>query len=462
VTLEARAERLTPSAVEAEARPYKWMGAAFGRRFFLLLAIGLVWAIPAFADPRLGLAMLAWDGVVLLAWAADLVLLGRARPLVVRRSFRHPLALSVRADVDLALVNGSRSTTRATLLDAVPATVRATPPSLDLTARHSQSAEGSYDVRPTRRGDITLGDVYLRGRGPLGLAERWLRAPLAQTVRVYPNLEDAKRDSMYLLRSRETAIEKRRAHIRGGGREFESLREYRQGDEFRDICWTASGRRGRFVTRTYRAERSQTIWLVIDTGRLMRARVGDVSKLDFAVNAALSLAQVALCSGDRVGLLAYGRAVTERVSASRGGAHLRTLIEHLADVREESGEADHLQAAGRLLADQKRRCLVVWLTDLAETAMTPEVVEAATQMAPRHLVLFVVVGQPDLARLAQQEPAGEAEMFESAAAHEVLHRRELLLARLRERGILALETDCAVLSTTVVNSYLSVKERNQL
>jgi uncharacterized protein (DUF58 family) len=302
----------------------------------------------------------------------------------------------------------------------------------------------------------------VRYQSVLRIAERWVRASVEQNVRIYPNLEEAKRHSIYLLRSRQIAMEKRHARIRGIGREFESLREYQQGDEYRDICWTAAGRRGKLVTRVYQIERSQTVWIVIDSGRLMRARVRNLSKLDHAVNAALSLAQVALYSGDRVGLVAYGRAIRHQLPAAKGSAHLRQLIEHLAQVHEEGSEADHLQMAGRLLTDQKRRSLIVWLTDLAETAMTPEVIEAASMMMPRHLVLFVVIGQPDLGELAAKRPESETEMYEVAAAQEMVHRRELLLARLRERGALALEVSSGAISPVLVNSYLQIKERNQL
>ena len=105
---------------------------------------------------------------------------------------------------------------------------------------------------------------------------------------------------------------------------------------------------------------------------------------------------------------------------------------------------------------------MVWITDLAETAMTPEVIEAASQMMPRHLVLFMVIGQPDLGDLAAQEPKGEEHMYQVAAAQEMVHRRELLLARMRERGALALEVSSGSLAPVLVNSYLQVKERNQL
>ncbi len=455
------ARHLVPPAINAAASPRGRAGVAFGRRFFLLLAIGLVWVVPAFIDLRLGLAVVAWDGLVLLAWIADLARLPKPRQLRVTRTWRAPLALSVPGEVQLTLANQSGSPVQASLVDGLPAQLCTEPPPVDVHVPAGSHAAAAYTIRPRERGDATLGDVSIRYRGPLAIAERWAKAPLGQTVRVYPNLEEAKRQAIYLVRSRQTALERRHAPRRGAGREFESLREFREGDEFRDICWTATARRGKLVTRTYQIERSQTIWLVVDSGRLMRARIGEMSKLDYAANAALSLAQVALYTGDRVGLLAYGRSIRHRVPAARGSAHLRVLVEQLAVVREEAPEADHLLAAGRLLTDQKRRCLVVWLTDLAETSMTPEVVEAAMMM-PRHLVLFVVMGQPDLMAMAAAEPVGAGDMYRAAAAQEMVHRRETLLARMRDRGVLALETDAASLTPALVNAYLEIKERNQL
>src|SRR4029077_3837475 len=124
------------------------------------------------------------------------------------------------------------------------------------------------------------------------------------------------------------------------GKEFEYLREFHEGDEFRDICWTATARRGKPVTRVHRAERNQAVWLVIDCGRLMRARIGTLSKLDFAVDAALNLAQVASFGGDRVALLAYGARIQERLAPGRGHAHMRSLLNQLARVRGEASEAD--------------------------------------------------------------------------------------------------------------------------
>ena len=454
--------KLVPPEIGAPTQSYKRFGVAFGDRFFMLLFVGLVWLGPAFFDLRFVYAMLAWDGLVTLAWFVDLVQLPRPEQIKVRRTWRSPAALSISSDVELALINSSRRSIHATLVDTVPLQLRTSPPEATVLARAKEEATATYRVRPSERGDAKLGDCYVRYQSFFRIAERWVRSPLAQTVRIYPNLDDARRHSIYLLRSRQIALEKRHTRVRGIGREFESLREYQMGDEYRDICWTAAARRGKLVTRIYQIERSQTVWIVIDSGRLMRARVGNFSKLDQAVNAALSLAQVALYSGDRVGMIAYGRGIRHQLPAAKGSAHLRQMIDQLALVHEEGSEADHLQMAARLLTDQKRRSLIVWLTDLAETAMTPEVIEAASMMMPRHLVLFVVIGQPDLGELASKTPQSESEMYQVAAAQEMVHRRELLLARLRERGALALEVSSGAVSAVLVNSYLQIKERNQL
>ncbi len=254
--------------------------------------------------------------------------------------------------------------------------------------------------------------------------------------------------------------EKRLQRRRGLGREFESLREWRDGDELRDICWTATARRGKLITKIHQVERSQSVWIVVDAGRLLRARVGRLSKLDYAANAALTLAHVAMFSGDKVGLLAYGRRMQQHLNAARGAAHLREFMERLALVQDEAFEADHFGAAQLLLRDQKRRSLIVWLTDLAETAMTPEVVDSASQMMPRHVVLFVAIAQPELGELAESAPETPEDLYRHAAAVEMVQRRDLLLARLRSRGALAMEIAPGKLSTNLVNHYLDVKERS--
>ena len=453
---------MIPASVEGAARPSRRLGFSFGYRFFLFLLVGLLWLAPAFLYHRFVYAMVAWDLLLVVAWVADLVSLAKPHELRIRRTWTAPLALSVNSQVKISVANDSRSTVHVQILDPLPWSIREEPAEVRISVAAKSEAEAEYSVQPRKRGTEAAAQVFLRYGGVFRIAERWAVAELPQELTIYPNLHEAKRRAVYLLRSRQTVMEKRFSRIRGAGRAFESLREYREGDDFGDICWTATARRGKLVTRLYELEKNQTIWIILDTGRLMRTRVAALSKLDHAVNAALALGQVALLTGDRVGLLAYARSIRQRIPALGGSSHLRQLLEALAVIQEDEWEGDHLQAASQLLRDQKRRSLVVWVTELAETAMTPEVIEAAAKLLPRHLVLFVVIGQPDLQAAASRCPKDVGEMYQVSAAQEVIHRRELLLARLRERGALAVEVDSGELAPLLVNSYLEIKQKNQL
>ena len=459
---------LVPAEVGSRARSLGRVPFGFGPRFFVLLLLGLLWLVPAWWAPQLIAAMFLWDLLALAAFVWDLRRLPKPAQIEVRRLWEHAPSLAAPCEVKVTVHNFGRAAIRCYLVDETPAALRSAPPALELIAGAGGQAQTRYEILPRERGDIRLGRVFLRYQSNLGLAERWASADISQTVRVLPDLEQARQHALYLIRSRQVEMEKRRRRQRGQGREFESLRDYRQGDDMRDICWTATARRHQLTTRVFEIERSQAIWIVLDAGRLLRAEVQQeksevrLSKLDYAVNAALSLAQVATQCGDRVGLLAYGRAIQFNVAAGRGPLHLRTIVDCLAQVHGEASEADHSRAARVLLTEQSRRSLVVWITDFAETPTTPEVIEYAMQMTKRHLVVFSAMNQPDLTLLAETTPQTKEEMYRHAAALEIAHRRDLLLRGLRQRGVFAFELVPGLLASSLVNQYLDIKERNLL
>jgi uncharacterized protein (DUF58 family) len=465
---EVPASAMVPATVCAPAGKSGRFGVAFGPRFFLFLFLGLVWLGPAWWNPRFAAVMLLWDGLAVALWAADLARLPRSGAIEVTRVWMGPPALTVASEVAIEVRAAGKGPLRVEVVDDAPSALCSRPPRFQLVCAAGRPARATYGIEPVERGDLRVGAIHLRVQSRAGLAERWFAAPLAQTVRVYPNLEEARRSTFYLMRSRQAEMEKRRTRLRGQGREFESLREYRQGDEIRDVCWTASARRATLVTKVHEIERSQAVWLVVDAGRLLRARVeapgvrAPLEKLDFAVSAALTLAFVALGSGDRVGLLAYGRRLQQRVQAARGSRQQRVMAEALAVVRAEPFEADHSMASSTLLQAQKRRALVVWITDLAETAATPEVIESTLRLVRRHLVLFVVLGQPDLARLAAATPGSPAEMYRCTAAQEMVQRRDLLLRDLRQQGAMTVQVDPLHLAPALLDHYLLIKERSLL
>jgi uncharacterized protein (DUF58 family) len=451
-----------PDRVHASAAPRGHLAWALTPRALWLLLAGVVFLVPAFFQARFAWGMLAWDLCVAIAAIIDGARLPAPSQIDAAREWLSAPSLGRDVEIELVITQHGRSLIHCTLLDDLPAPFLEEPVSHRLAAYPEASASVRYSFIPAQRGDHTTGKLYLRYRSAIGLVERWAAAALTQTVRIYPTLRTPEENRLYLARHHRIELQMRLRRQRGMGRDFESLRDYLEGDEIRDICWTASARRGSLVTRLYEMEKSQPVWLVLDAGRLQSARVGRYTKLDQAAAAALALAQIALTSGDRVGLLAYGRDTQQLVLPGRGAAHLRLLLDALAQVRAEPLEADHLRAAATLMHRQSRRSLILWMTDFAETAMQPEVLDAAAQLVRRHLVLFIAISQMDVQRQAEITPETVDAMFETAAAQELLHRRERLLRRLEERGAMTLETQPESLAVSVLNRYLEVKEQGLL
>jgi len=457
-----------PPEISARLHSLGRLPFGFGPRLFVALLLGLLWVVPAWWSPRIIAALFLWDFLVITAFVLDLFLLPRPREIEVSRIWEHAPSLATPSEVVISIENFGKAALWCGLVDETASSLRNPPPALEMTVTAGAREQISYRILPRERGDVRMGRLFVRYQSRFGFAERWTAAQISQKVRVLPDLEEARRHALYLIRSKQVEMEKRRKRQRGQGREFESLRDYRQGDDLRDICWTATARRHNLTTRVFEIERSQVVWIVLDAGRLLRAQVQQehsdlrLSKLDYAVNAALSLAQVATQCGDKVGLLAYGRSVQQIIAAGRGATHLRTIVDSLAQVRGEASEADHSSAARVLLNGQHRRSLVVWITDFAETPTLPEVIEYAMQITRRHLVVFSAMSQPDLAELAQTTPQTPEDMYRHAAALEIAHRRELLLRGLRQRGIFAFELVPGMLASSLVNQYLDIKDRNLL
>jgi uncharacterized protein (DUF58 family) len=459
---------LIPAPVKAAARAVP-LGYALTPRALLLLVAGCVLALPGFFHPHWVWAMVAWDAFVLLLAVADAALLPPPSAIAVERRFGNSPVLGEATEIEIEIMQQSNQILDVQVSDALHPALSAMPLSGRARAFPRDPVRVKLECMPSSRGDVRLGKVYLRYRGALRLAERWAEADPDQEVRVYPPMEPSPEDTqMYLVRIRQIALQKRRLRLRGLGREFESLREYQRGDEVRNVAWPATARRGKLITREFTTERSQQVWIVLDAGRLsstgLAATSADdstvvITQLDQATGAAIALSQAVMQAGDKAGLMVYGQRVQQQLLPASGTGHLRHFVDALSQARAEAGEANHLSAAARLKHLQRRRGLILWITELADSARRPEVVEAALDLARRHLVLLVVLGHPELEAAAARSPENVGEMFVSTAAAEVLERRRALLARLRSQGVLVVETTPERVKADAINEYLEVKAR---
>jgi uncharacterized protein (DUF58 family) len=482
-------QTLIPQPASATARPMGKAGRVLGFgltvRAMLLLCVGFLMAVPAFYHPRAIGFLLGWDALLVALIVVDALRLPRPDAFTVTRTFLDSPQLGEATRVELAVRVDADSVLEVRAVDDLHAAMVAAPAVQRLEAFPREAVRSVSTVYPRERGDFAMGRVYLRYRGGFGLVERWAVAELTQRVRVFPAHEDAgKSTEFYLLRARQIEMQKRRLRLRGVGRDFDSLRDYQPGDELRKISWTATARRGRLVTRQFTVERSQQVWVVIDAGRLSRTgfelkRDGKefvsetsverdrahrmaVTQLDQAATAATMLAQVINGSGDKFAMMTYGRRVQQLLPPGSGPVHLRLLIDLLSQTKSEAAEADPLHAVARLKTVQRKRGLMVWITELADTAGRPEMVTAVAELVRRHLVVLVLLKHPELEALAARVPKTRDEMFRSAAAQEMLERRRETIAQLERQGVLIVETTAQEVGANAVSKYLEVKAEGRI
>ncbi len=488
-------QTLIPESASGVAKPMgrigRWAGFGLTARALLLFCAGLLLAIPAFWHPRRIGFMLAWDVLLLIVCVADGARLPRPESLTVIRRFLDSPQLGEPTRMEIGIRMEAATVSEAKVVDDLHPALIAIPEARRVEIFPREEAISSQTIWPGERGDFALGKIYLRYRGALGLIERWTAAePItasgaAQRVRVFPAHEDSRgRAAFFLLRARQIELQRRKLQLRGTGREFESLRDFQQGDELRSISWTATARRGKLVARQFTAERSQQVWVVLDAGRLSRTAfelrrggpelVGEtvmerdrahrmtVTQLDQATTAAVMLAQVVSGSGDKFAMLAYGREVKQALPPGAGVVHTRLLLDLLSQTKADAAEADHLNAVARIKMMQRRRGLMVWITELVDSAGRPELVTAASELVRRHLVVLVLLKHPELEELAARVPKTREEMFHTAAAQEMLERRRETIAHLERQGVLIVETTAEEVGARAVSQYLEVKARGLL
>jgi uncharacterized protein (DUF58 family) len=317
-------------------------------------------------------------------------------------------------------------------------------------------------VRPSRRGRFTPTEIVVRVEGPLGLVARQRRRRLPGVLRVYPPFDSRDEAELRVNKARILEVGLRSAQGRGGGTEFDSLREYGVDDEFRRIDWAATARSGKPIVRTYRAERNQTVLLLLDSGRTMAGRVADVPRLDHAMDAVMMLTSLATRLGDRAGLVAFDREVRAVVGPGHARDQLSRVTEAMYQLQPLLVESDYRGAFAETLARFRRRAMLVVLTELAEQAVSETLLPALPLIARDHLVVVASVSDPEVRGWALATPVEPGAAYRKAAAVAALADRRRTVARLRGLGAVVVDAPPGRLAPDLADAYLRVKATGRL
>jgi uncharacterized protein (DUF58 family) len=313
-----------------------------------------------------------------------------------------------------------------------------------------------------RRGQRTLARVRVRAGRPGGLAIRQYAAGEEAVLDVSPNVARVRRYEMLKQSRALTALGIHRTRAAGLGTEFDHLRTYSRGDDMRRIHWKATARRGHPISQVVRTERGQSVLIAVDVSHWMGISAGTLSRLDYAVDAALFLSHVARQSGDQVGLALFGHEVTTFLAPSARAGQVHRILDALSPVQPRPVHPSYRNLARYVLSRRLRRSLIVVLTEPADPESARDLTTALAALRARHLPLMVGFQDPTLAALAEESPQDVLGLCRRLAVGEVHEERAHRLRGQREHGLQTLDVLPEDLSVSLVNRYLDLKVRGAL
>jgi len=429
------------------------------RRLILLLAVWTLLCLAACIWRSMIPIALAVLGL-LAALAAFDAWRGRRLPAPeVQRIAPHALALGIWCDVHLEVRGNESKTIACDLFDHHPPHGEARGLPRDISLAPGEAKRITYRFRATQRGDAEFRGVELLQRSPLGLwrMRKWIE--LLLPVKVYPDFSSVQRYAILAVENAMGSLGVRKRPKRGEGLELLQLREYRRGDSLRQIDWKATSRRDRIISRQYEDERNQQVVFLLDCAWRMRAVDNGEAHFDRALNSLLLLTYVAVRQGDAAGLMTLGG---ERwLPPQRGPLAMRAMLNAVYDLDTRGTHPDFTRGATELMARQRRRALIVVLSNLRDED-SDEAEQATRLLRRRHLVLFASLRETSLDAAIEAPVTDFQSALRTAATHRFIKARSAAHDRLRGRGVATLDVTPEALPAAIVNRYLDIKRSGAL
>lgn len=397
-----------------------------------------------------------------LALLADIAMLWHRRGITASRQCSDRFSCGDDNDVALHIDSQYPFTVDLHVIDEVPHIFQRR----DIDFAHRMQPHGAcritYRLRPTRRGVYGFGRVRVFASTVIGLVQRRFTCDQPIDVKVYPSYLMLNRYELLAMSNNLTELGIKRIRRAGNNTEFEQIKDYVQGDEYRNINWRASARRNQLMVNVYQDERSQQIFNLIDKGRVMQQAFDGMTLLDYAINASLVLSYVAVRKDDKAGLMTFNEDLDEFLQAAKSSTQMQNILEALYAQETDFGETDYsalLVNVNRLI---RKRSLLVLYTNFTGLNSLQRQLPYLRQLNQRHRLLVVFFADDELSEFIRQHPGDSEEYYQQVIAEKISREKQLIVTTLQQQGILSLLTTPDRLSINVINRYLEIKSRQMI
>lgn len=381
---------------------------------------------------------------------------GRSTPrLKLTRKLDPYLALGVQQLVSIKIVNQSDRVLHLWVSDSPPSQLQLEGLPQQITIAPNEFADIRYQVTPIQRGIARFGQVCCRILSPWKLWQKKFYFCESEQTKIYPNYKPLFQSSFVNSEQLYSDWGIRLHQRRGEGTDFHQLRDFRVGDSLRQIDWRATARFNRPISREYQEERDQQVVFLLDCGRRMRAKDGDISHFDHALNALLLSAYIALRQGDSVGLLSFA-GESRWVAPIKGQHQISHLLDQIYDLDSSLDTTDYLEVAQQLISRQPRRSLIVLISSL-EPEDRDDLVKAARLLSQHHLVLIASMRQQVLTDAQHSNIESLDDALKYCGASQQMQKQLALHGQLRSDHIIVTDTQPAQMHIALIDEYMALK-----
>ena len=428
-------------------------------RFFIALLIVAMVFVYGFVTPiffAVGQGLLVLVGSIL---ALEIfILFGKINPIEATRNVMNPLSLGDQNKVTIVVQNNFNFTISAVIYDNAPPQLQLRDLSFSDLLDPEVIKSFTYEIRPTERGEYKFSDMFIYVSTLTHFAQRKVVIKSAEKVATYPSIIQMKQYELKVFAKTAMSGIKKIRRL-GHNNEFEQIKNYVQGDDFRTVNWKATSRRNELMVNQYQDERAQHIYSIIDKSRSMRMPFDELTLLDYAINSTLAFSNICLRKGDRAGLMTFSDKLGSKLAAERSGKQLQRIMELLYKQKTRYLEGNYEMLFHGIRNHIKGRSLLMLYTNIESEYALKRILPLLKRINQLHVLCVIFFENTEVKKAAQMEPEYVRDIYFKTFAEKYGMDKKKIALELRKNGIQTVLTPPEKLTVDTINKYLELKAR---